>query len=568
MRILDPASLPKCQMDRIVCHWSEGNYRPNDVDRKAYHLLIDGDGGVHFGHFSIEDNVSTRNGRYAAHTLHCNTRSIGVACCCMVGCRESPFEPGRQPMKQEQWETMGKVVADLCEFYRIPVSRQTVLGHGEVQDNLGITQKEKWDPLVLPWDSSTFDVSKTRHAVGDRFRAEVLAQLSGAASGAVNAVTGVARAISAAIKTALRSAAFAGNADVETIAAGHRVLRTSGQPTAGVGVLQDALNRLADAGMGDYRIDLDAANKFRGYFGQRTERAVLAFQRENRLREDGVVGESTIRALDEALLRLEQTPVAVTEQAVACATQTAVPVAGTVTPSGYAPAAASARLFRGLDFSTADEEFGREFVEAYAAADRDTYTGDPSSCKALLRFADGTVYFDAKMAICADGSPRAKQIDRPYGQTVTRFSFPNTNLPFNAEHVPYIVLPKPSKDGSLDFARAFGISSYDLAAVVYRDKYTPAFFAEIGPTFRLGEASIAVHENLPVPFPWTSPRRDRVLNASVESDVIYCVFPNSAVMRGPAMSEAEWLDETLQAAIVRFERFASGRGGPELAPLG
>ncbi|HEX8680424.1 MAG TPA: hypothetical protein VF683_10715, partial [Chthoniobacterales bacterium] len=68
--------------------------------------------------------------------------------------------------------------------------------------------------------------------------------------------------------------------------------------------------------------------------------------------------------------------------------------------------------------------------------------------------------------------------------------------------------------------------------------------------------------------PWTSPRRDRVLNASVESDVIYCVFPNSAVMRGPAMSEAEWLDETLQAAIVRFERFASGRGGPERAPLG
>ena len=27
----------------------------------------------------------------------------------------------------------------------------TVLGHGEVQRNLGIKQRSKWDPMVLPW---------------------------------------------------------------------------------------------------------------------------------------------------------------------------------------------------------------------------------------------------------------------------------------------------------------------------------------------------------------------------------------------------------------------------------
>jgi hypothetical protein len=248
-----------------------------------------------------------------------------------------------------------------------------------------------------------------------------------------------------------------------------------------------------------------------------------------------------------------------------------VPVAGTVTPSGYAPPAASAHLFRGVDFSAADEQTGRPFLEAYAASDRDHYCGDPTNCKALLRLQDGTVYYDAKMAICADGSPRAREIDRPYGQTMTRYTFPpnGSGSFFNAEHVPYIVLPMASKDGSLDFARAFGIGAYDLAVVVYRDKYTPAFFAEIGPTFRVGEASIRVHENLPVPFPWTSPRKDRILNASVEGDVIYCVFPNSAVQRTIAMSEAEWLDETLQAAIVRFERLIGARTSvPAMSPLG
>ncbi|MDQ6622170.1 MAG: peptidoglycan-binding protein, partial [Verrucomicrobiota bacterium] len=349
---------------------------------------------------------------------------------------------------------------------------------------------------------------------------------------------------------------------------GHRVLRTSAQADAGAGVLQDALNRLADNGAETYRIDPGSAGQFRGYFGQRTEEAVLAFQRDQRLREDGVVGQSTVRALDEELVRLEQTKkaepiakaiVAVSQDAI---TEVAVPLAGAVTPSGYAPPAASARLFRGIDFSIVDEQCGAHFREAYAAADRDRYSCDPSRCQALLRFNDGTIYYDAKMAICADGSPRAREIDRPFGQTVTAFTFPPNGggPPFDAENVPYIVLPGRSKDGSLDLAHAFGIGIYDLAVVIYRDKIAPAFYGEIGPTFRIGEASIKVHEHLPVPFPWTSPRKDRILNASVSRDVIYCVFPGSAVVRSGAMTQADWLDETLQSAIVHFERFLTTGG--------
>ena len=101
MRILDPSMLSRCQMDRVICHWSEGNHRANDTDLRAYHILIEGDGNIRFGVFRIDDNVSTADGRYAAHTLNCNTRSIGVSCCSMVGCQESPFQPGSQPMNQD-----------------------------------------------------------------------------------------------------------------------------------------------------------------------------------------------------------------------------------------------------------------------------------------------------------------------------------------------------------------------------------------------------------------------------------------------------------------------------------
>ncbi|MDQ6860893.1 MAG: N-acetylmuramoyl-L-alanine amidase [Verrucomicrobiota bacterium] len=566
-------------MERIICHWSEGNYRANDVDLKAYHILIEGDGRVRFGHFSIADNINTSDGRYAAHTLHCNTRSIGVACCCMTLCCESPFHGGAQPLKEVQWQTMIKVVADLCEFYGIPVTSTTVLGHGEVQDNLGITQRGKWDPLVLPWDNSTFDVSTTRHVVGDLLRAEVRAQLAACGDAVVESVARSRRPSALVIPPTaapvLRSKLFAGNNEIESIAAGHRVLRTSAQPAPGIGTVQDALNRLAEAGLGDYQIDLGEGARFRGYFGQRTERAVIAFQRDQRQSEDGVVGEDTIRALDAELLRLEQAPPPAVQietlAKVAVPSSADVPVAGTVTLSGYAPPARSARLFHGVDFSNADESRGQPYVDAFAAADRSRACGDPSNCKTILQFNDGTVYYDAKMAICADGSPRAKQIDYPYGQTQTAFTFPpnGSGSFFNAEDVPYIVLPGRSKDGVHDLAASFGIRMYDLAVVVYRDKFTPAFFGEIGPTFRIGEASIKVHEGLPVPFPWTSQRRERILNASVERDVVYCVFPGSAVFRTGAMSEADWLDETLQAAVVRFEHFiANGGQAPHLGTLG
>ena len=57
-------------------------------------------------------------------------------------------------MLEPQFHTLARVVAELCRFYQIQVTPRTVLGHGEVQANLGIAQKGKWDPLILPWEPS------------------------------------------------------------------------------------------------------------------------------------------------------------------------------------------------------------------------------------------------------------------------------------------------------------------------------------------------------------------------------------------------------------------------------
>ncbi len=162
--------LPRARPERIICHWTGGAYDAGELDRQHYHLLIEGDGSVRRGRHAISANDRPIRGAYAPHTRGRNTGSIGVAVCCMAGARERPFDPGRFPMRREQWRRMAAVVAQLCVHYGIAVTPRTVLGHGEVEHQLQVPQRAKWDPLALPWQAE-LDL----HAAGERFREEVRA---------------------------------------------------------------------------------------------------------------------------------------------------------------------------------------------------------------------------------------------------------------------------------------------------------------------------------------------------------------------------------------------------------
>lgn len=156
-------------MKRIIMHWTAGTYIPNNVDKKAYHKLIDGDGNVHNGTFPISANQAPLSkGKYAAHTLNCNIDSIGVAVCAMAGAVETPFNEGDYAITVEQEEALVALVRSLAEQYNIPITNKTILTHAEVQTNLGIAQKNKWDITYLPSLGKT-----TAKAVGDHLRAKI-----------------------------------------------------------------------------------------------------------------------------------------------------------------------------------------------------------------------------------------------------------------------------------------------------------------------------------------------------------------------------------------------------------
>lgn len=70
-----------------------------------------------------------------------------------------------------------QLVAALCCRYSIPVTRETVLSHAEVQPTLKVAQKGKWDIAWIPGMAAPGDPV----AVGDELRRRIVAAQKGMA---------------------------------------------------------------------------------------------------------------------------------------------------------------------------------------------------------------------------------------------------------------------------------------------------------------------------------------------------------------------------------------------------
>src|SRR5437763_13008401 len=195
---------------------------------------------------------------------------------------------------------------------------------------------------------------------------------------------------------------------------------------------------------------------------------------------------------------------------------------------------ASAGLCENVPFDSASDTA----IDNNAAFDAFDQTpqgkNDPSQCKALLAFPDGTIFWSSKMAIDADGPAAGvgrlsgSQLDPDTGQNDTTLHFCDTDEGLPSEAVPYIVLPGAT------FRSNTGLTIGDVALVIFKDKIAAAVCGDIGPSKKIGEGSIRLHEGLhpPAPDPCSLRQPDgrckRILNASIEEDVLFFVYPGSA----------------------------------------
>src|SRR6056297_1984673 len=236
-------------MKRSISHWTGGGGRANETDRAHYHKITEYDGTVVDGTEAIEDNITTADGDYAAHTLGLNSGSGGFAMAGMRGAVEYPFDPGPSPINEQQFEAYCAMLADFHLSYDIPVTRETCLTHAEVEPTLGVKQRGKWDFTRLPFKPEM----RGAIPIGDYMRSRVRAYM------------GVA----------------------------------SPQPR------QDNRPTLRRGDKGAFVLDLQVllqsagcfSGKRDGDFGRLTEAAVREFQAENGLAADGIVGPNTWAAL-------------------------------------------------------------------------------------------------------------------------------------------------------------------------------------------------------------------------------------------------------------------------------
>lgn len=149
----------------IIIHWTAGVYNPNEIDKKAYHYLVTGQGNMVKGLYSPEDNLNCSDGKYAQHCGGGNTGRIGVAMCGMMG--YTPTNYTLFPLTLKQVEATCQLVAEIMLKYNLPYDN--VRTHAEFgEENPNTSSYGKIDIIELP----CINIKGTKN-VGDVLRNKV-----------------------------------------------------------------------------------------------------------------------------------------------------------------------------------------------------------------------------------------------------------------------------------------------------------------------------------------------------------------------------------------------------------
>lgn len=164
------------------------------------------------------------------------------------------------------------------------------------------------------------------------------------------------------------------------------------------------------------------------------------------------------------------------------------------------------------------------------------------SQSAILTLKGNVIFYDAKMAIDADGSALSKARG---GTNLPEAAWHYPTPPgdsVDAEHVPYIVLPKEFVAAKYAGLRqGITIHTGDIAAVVYNGKTEYALVADTGPACKIGEGSMKLHDELgnkACAVIGPNGTCKKVSNNGITKDVMFFVFPHSAGLISKGLTPA------------------------------
>lgn len=107
---------------KLFLHWTAGSYFAYFDE---YHINVNGDGEIMLSTDDLSDVLE--------HTWKRNTGNIGIALCCAMDAGSKDL--GGYPPTEPQIEIMAQIIATLAIALNIPITKQTVLTHGEAAAN-------------------------------------------------------------------------------------------------------------------------------------------------------------------------------------------------------------------------------------------------------------------------------------------------------------------------------------------------------------------------------------------------------------------------------------------------
>ncbi|MEU6375758.1 glycoside hydrolase family 75 protein [Streptomyces sp. NPDC046909] len=154
---------------------------------------------------------------------------------------------------------------------------------------------------------------------------------------------------------------------------------------------------------------------------------------------------------------------------------------------------------------------------------------------------EDAVFWKADMDIDCDGQPgrRCNRRTDPLFSDATAYQ-QSDGRHLNAERLPYIVVPTPSRIWNY---RASDVRGGSVAAVIYRDRVQYAVVGDVGPRDIIGEASYASAQALGI--------RPDPRGGGTDSGVTYIVFKDSQVKPIEDHAAAVATGERLARLFVR-----------------
>jgi hypothetical protein len=168
--LFDPSGI-----NRIHWHWAASTYSVNWNVRRHYNGVFDYEGNQYDGGCPPQQQAAYVPYKVGvSHTLNANTGAVGLTFAGMAGATANwganTVDQGSYPLTWKGVDAMLEHTAELCRLFDIKPSPWTTITHCEVQTNIGIKQRNKWDIRVMP-ESKTL---LTEKSAGDILRARMM----------------------------------------------------------------------------------------------------------------------------------------------------------------------------------------------------------------------------------------------------------------------------------------------------------------------------------------------------------------------------------------------------------